>query len=181
MMDFQQKYPKTHFSIQISNTQQAIQNLIDEKVRFCAVGGFLDFDVKMFEKQVLEEDGIVIFAREGHPIFKEKEPIEGLSNYPWIFRERGSATRETFLKVFPNSNKFRIVLEFQDNIAIFNAVRASDALSALSYNLVSSSHASGVKILKIPSVTPVKRKLYLLKLIESELKTFEKSFWDSCR
>lgn len=180
MMDFQHNYPKTTFSVKIKNSESALEALINNQVNICAVGGFASYHPKNFEIKPLETDSIVVFARKDHPIHAEEHPGEHLSEYPWIFREVGSATREIFLSHFPWANDLKIALEFQDNTAIINAVQASDAISALSFNLISIYKNQGIKEIKLTSIKPIKRTLYLVKRKDDNLKTYEKSFWDNC-
>lgn len=182
----------TEFQIKITNSEKALQDLQEETVNFAAIGSFFKGQETKYDSFVIGEDKIEILARDNHPIFdfineknrpndqlSESELIEGLQKYPWIFREAGSATREWFFLKFPHANKIRIGLEFQNNLAIINALEHSDALTALS-NLILSTITIGKSIRPImhPKIPQIRRQLYLVKLKSKSLTDYEQLFWD---
>ena len=188
-MHFQKKHPEYMFQIKISNTKRSITQLFSDKTRFCAVGnidGLRDLDYK-----IIGEDEIRIIARRNHPIFEKIEKMgyyrsnphiyELLLECPWIFREKGSATREIFLQECPVRERIIPSLELHNNTAIIHAVENSNALSALSsYSLNSLGKDAKILPVEHPSLKKIKRKFYLVKRKNTQLTPAELAFWDYC-
>lgn len=190
-MSFQKKYPEFIFQIHISNTRNSINQLFHDKSRFCALGDISNLNLEEIEFKVLGEDEIKIIARKGHPIFRDLEKIgyyksnpkvyKALLEYPWIFREKGSATRGIFLEQCPISDQIKPKLELHNNTAIIHAVENSDALSALSsFTLTSLGNGAQIIPVEHPSLKKIKRKFYLVKRKNLPLFSAEQAFWDFC-
>ncbi|MHA1585522.1 MAG: LysR substrate-binding domain-containing protein [Promethearchaeota archaeon] len=180
MMEFRKKYPNCNISIEISNTRGALDRLLENHVDFAAVGSILEFNQDLFDITEIGVDTFVILARDGHPIFNSKNLLKDIYSFPWIFREKGSASRSCFLKKFPNSDRIQIALEFANNNSILNALKFCDALSALSSHLLPCSHFNlheqGLKQLIDPKIPVINRKLYLVSRKNTKLTKLQRLF-----
>jgi LysR family transcriptional regulator, transcriptional activator of the cysJI operon len=188
-MTFQHQNPDFEFKISISNTNNAIENLFAGKVKFCAVGIISEENQKKVDSINIGSDIINIIAKINHPIFarleKLKKPVNNnqlntlLVEYPWIFRESGSATREWFINSVNFADKLNIGLEFQDNLAILNAIESSNALSAISSYMINSENKENrFRVIENNNIPEIGRDFYLVKLKDMHLNELEKKFWD---
>ena len=188
-MKFRQENPNFEIVLNISNSFDALDQLTRGKVNFCAIGSSISQNPNLFDSIEIGEDHIVIVARKTHPILKflhskSKISQEDLDNklleYPWVFREEGSATREWFLQKFPLAKKIKIGLEFHNNISIINALENSNALSAISDKILEGENfANHIRILSNPLIPEISRKFYFLKIREHLLNKNEIIFWDA--
>lgn len=191
---YQSHHPNIEFSVTIANTKQAIEDLKYNRVNIAAVGSLQEVEGEEYEHCFIGGDEIMILAREQHPLFntlskmnpsgKNQEKmrsqlLEELMNYPWVFREVGSATRETFLLAFPHEDKIKIALEFHNNIAIINAIENSDALTALSTLILPMLGASNnIKPIINELIPKVERKFYVLRSKTRSFSPAEEQFWE---
>jgi DNA-binding transcriptional LysR family regulator len=79
-------------------------------------------------------DELVVFAAPEHPLAKlNKVSMERLLEEPWILREKGSGTRETFDRAFHNQHaQLNIRLELEHTEAIKRAVESNLGISCIS-------------------------------------------------
>lgn len=189
-MDFRKTHPHLEFEIQISNTQSSFENLLDDTTVFCALGNLEGVDLEKFDAKKIGQDEINLFAKQSHPIFQELNKLSEGANlstikplflkYPWIFREKGSATRDLFLKTFPFAKDIPLGLEIQNNTAIIQAVEKSEAISALSSLTLSKlAENKEISIIKHPKIPTIHRFLYLVKKKDISLNRLEADFWKS--
>ena len=79
-------------------------------------------------------DELVVFSAPDHPLAKlSKINIEQLLQEPWILREKGSGTRETFDRAFHNYHaRLNIRLELEHTEAIKRAVESGLGIGCIS-------------------------------------------------
>jgi DNA-binding transcriptional LysR family regulator len=187
--EFLHHFPGTEIQIAISNSQNAIRQLMRGDVHLCAVGGLFDQDQEQIIRSFLGADEIKILARINHPILSDisafgekvsqKLLISELAKYPWIFREEGSATRRWFMENFPGARQFTVALEFQNNFAIINALERSNAITALSSHLIPGMISGRqIQVIENPLLPSIKREFYILRLKDQKLASAEQQFWD---
>ena len=184
-MDFQQSHSNAEFDVDVSNSKQALGDLERKYVKFAAIGNSALLDPKKHESIEIGADEIIILARADHPILKKKKGKnyqDWLAEYPWVFREEGSATRAVFLQQFPLRDRIRIVLAYHNNQAILNAVENSDALTALSNstlkNILDSSEIHRFTTLNFVGVPKMERTFQFVKLKDRPLSSLQQIFWD---
>ena len=75
-----------------------------------------------------------MFCAPGHPLAgKKRVPLEQLLAEPWILREKGSGTRETFDRAMhPHHSRLNIRLELEHTEAIKRAVESGLGLGCIS-------------------------------------------------
>ena len=190
--NFQKLDPEVEFDIKITNTQQSLHDLINGEVNFAAVGGLFNYQENDFESKRIGRDELFLIARKDHPIFNrilshnepdpnlsEEDFVKILLEYPWIFREKGSATRELFFEKHAYANSINIALELHNNFAIINTLENSDAITAIS-KFAYETFQDDREICRIdhPSSSPITRELLLLRRKNESLRSIEQEFWD---
>ncbi len=189
IMNLQPKFPNVEFNVDVINSREAITKLNRDETKFCAVGSLFDEDVKNLDIKKIGEDEVVIFARKQHPIHKWLDDVKSsiskhdlftkITEFPWIFREKGSATRDWFLKKWPKEYPINIALDFHDNMAIMNALKKSDAITALSSRMKENITRSR-EILPIDHkyLPEIKRNFYFVKKKDVALTQIEQEIWE---
>jgi DNA-binding transcriptional LysR family regulator len=118
-------HPNMSIELVIENTGTLVERIRD-----------LTLDLAFIEGEVLEPglsvqrwmaDEICLFARAGHPAPRS------LAGGRWVLRERGSGTRETFLRALqPLIGAPEIAMEVSDPLALKRLVAATDWFGCLS-------------------------------------------------
>lgn len=129
---FRETFPKARVSLTVANTRS-----ITEQVRNYELDlGMIEGELHQPELEVIRwrEDELVVFAAPGHPYTQLSALTdEHLLNTPWVIREPGSGTRQTFDRamsgILPDLD---ISLELQHTEAIKRAVEAGLGLGCLS-------------------------------------------------
>jgi DNA-binding transcriptional LysR family regulator len=190
--EFRKLHSYIDFEIRISNSKEAFQEINNETVTFAAVGGFHHKSTNDFDLCEIGTDQVVIVARKDHPIFKiitevkrsdknstDQDILDIIIQYPWIFREDGSATIDWFFESIPIKEKLKIGLELHNNTAILNALEKGDALTVLS-NIILKSLGSPQKFQAVqhPNLPVINRQLFLVKMKQKSLSQAEELFWN---
>ncbi|RPH59589.1 MAG: LysR family transcriptional regulator, partial [Burkholderiales bacterium] len=125
LAEFTRRDPNLSIELVIENTGTLVARIRD-----------LTLDLAFIEGEVLEpglsvqpwmNDEICLFARAGHPAPR------ALANGRWVLRERGSGTRETFLRAMqPLIGTPGIAMEVSDPLALKRLVAATDWFGCLS-------------------------------------------------
>lgn len=129
---FHQRYPVIELSLNVANTQDILEQLIEARL-----------DVAFVEGPVVQpgltsapflEDELVLTVAPNHPLLKQSPvSLERLAEAPFLMREAGSGTREVVAralaewKIVPN-----VMMELGHTEAIKNAVAAGLGVSILS-------------------------------------------------
>jgi DNA-binding transcriptional LysR family regulator len=106
-----------------------------------------------------------------------------LIKYPFVLREKGSGTRNTFKQQFPKYKQLDIELEINDNDSIISTVSDSNYISIMSEMIVNKAESAGlIKSLKISNYPVIaKRPLYFIKLKDKQLSQLKKKFWNKLK
>jgi len=183
--DFRSNNIYVKFKIAINNSKKSLENLKNGSVNFAAIGSFMGYSTEDFDYFKIGEDELKIICSPNHELVKESNLVSlyELEKNPFVSREKGSGTRATLERQFPEYNKLRIELEFNDNNSIISTVSESNYLSIMSEIIATKAESAGlVKILKIknhPSI--IKRSLYFVKLKGKELSRLKMKFWDELK
>ncbi|TCS83464.1 LysR family transcriptional regulator [Tepidibacillus fermentans] len=129
----QQNYPEITPSIQIHNTKEIIELVLDHQLDV----GFIEGNLKNehLTSEVILEDEMFIVASPKHPLFKMQKEIciSDLDKETWILREIGSGTREATENFFRmhklNPKRLR---EFGSTQLIKESVEAGLGITLLS-------------------------------------------------
>ena len=130
--DFRQRYPAADVALNVANTQTIAQR----------VAGF-DLDMGLIEGEIhhpdLEtlhwrDDELVVFAAPDHHLARTGTLADDdLLSLPWIVREPGSGTRQTFNRAMHGIlTDLQIAMELQHTEAIKRAVEAGLGVGCLS-------------------------------------------------
>jgi DNA-binding transcriptional LysR family regulator len=126
---FTDQNPHTRIFLQVGNTQQVIQSLLEFKIDVGFIeGGCYAENIKTTSWR---QDQLVIIAAPAHPLARKKNlKLADLIESRWILREPGSGTRERFEHAM--DTKITPFLELGHTEAIKNAVQAGLGISCLS-------------------------------------------------
>ncbi len=95
LSDFRKRYPDVCVDLRIGDSNQICHDVLSGELDFGIVGGFADhFDL---EHALLMKDMLhVISSPDLNLDLPERIKPEDLKNLPWVFREKGSGTRQAF-------------------------------------------------------------------------------------
>ena len=156
LADFGHRHPglveNTSIELVIENTETLVARIRD-----------LTLDLAFIEGEVLEpglsvqpwmNDAICLFARAGHPAPR------ALAAGRWALRERGSGTRETFLRAMqPLIGAPEIAIEVSDPLALKRLVATSDWFGCLSRMAVAGELRDGLLLDVTPRAAGLRRAL----------------------
>ena len=129
---FRERFPRADVSLSVANTEAIAMRL----AQFELDVGMVEGELRHPDLQVSpwREDELVVFAPPGHPYTQIRQlGDEQLLNTPWIVREPGSGTRQTFDRAMSGIlHELDISLELQHTEAIKQAVEAGLGLGCLS-------------------------------------------------
>lgn len=129
---FLQEHPESRIRLQVHNTKTIVQQIANYELDLGLIEG--DCHHPDIEVQPWIADELVIFCAPYHPLAQQKNiSVERLLSEPWILREKGSGTRETFDRAFQNHHaELNIRLELEHTEAIKRAVESGLGISCIS-------------------------------------------------
>jgi DNA-binding transcriptional LysR family regulator len=148
---FRRSHPQVMVDLVIRNTEQIARLVLDREVQIGLVEGRVahpDLSVRPWR-----QDELLIVAPPDHPALREPTPAV-LARSPWVLRERGSGTRESFdawTAGWPAPPP--VSLTAGGNAAIVAAVVAGLGLSCLSGAAVEHDLAGG-RLARVPVRAP---------------------------
>ncbi|MES2499929.1 MAG: LysR family transcriptional regulator [Pseudomonadota bacterium] len=148
---FLQAHPESRIQLQVQNTSAIVQQIANHELDLGLIEG--DCDHPDIEVQPWIADELVVFSAPDHPLAKlRKVTIEQLLLEPWILREKGSGTRETFNRAFHNYNaRLNIRLELEHTEAIKRAVESGLGIGCISRLALKDAFRRGSLV---PLITP---------------------------
>jgi DNA-binding transcriptional LysR family regulator len=179
---FKAEHQGTDFSILINNSKRSIELLKKDMADFAGIGSFMEYDKNDFEYIKIGEDQMFFVCSPKNELLKNGKTtvsFEEIKKYPFIFREKGSGTRDIFSKSFPEYDQLNLELEVNDNDTIISAVSDSNYISVLSEEIAKKAEdANLIKILHLKEFPSIgKRNIYFLKLKEKKYVGLKKEFW----
>lgn len=129
---FLQNHPESRIQLQVQNTSTIVQQIANHELDLGLIEG--DCHHPDIEVQPWIADELVIFGSPNHLLAKHKlVTMEQLLLEPWILREKGSGTRETFDRAFHNHHaELNIRLELEHTEAIKRAVESGLGIGCIS-------------------------------------------------
>ncbi|MEJ2295124.1 MAG: LysR family transcriptional regulator [Candidatus Lokiarchaeota archaeon] len=180
--DYKTKHPNVNFKIHINNSQESIDNVLNQNADFGGIGSFLGYNPNEFDFFMIGSEELKFICSPDHKLLKKQEsvPFAELVKYPFVIREKGSGIRDIFQQKFKNYSKFNFKLEMNDNDSIISLVSETDYISIMSEMMaVKSEKANLIKILTIKEYPIIaKRDLYFIKRKLSPLNNIKKNFWN---
>jgi DNA-binding transcriptional LysR family regulator len=129
---FLQAHPDSRIQLQVHNTSTIVQQIANHELDLGLIEG--DCNHPDIEVKPWIADELVIFGAPNHPLVQEAHvSMEQLLAEPWILREKGSGTRETFDRAFHSAHsKLMIRLELEHTEAIKRAVESGLGIGCIS-------------------------------------------------
>lgn len=129
---FLQEHPESRIQLQVHNTSTIVQQIVNHELDLGLIEG--DTYHPDIEVQPWIADELVVFSAPDHPLAKASSvSIKQLLEEPWILREKGSGTRETFDRALHNNHsKLNIRLELEHTEAIKRAVESGLGIGCIS-------------------------------------------------
>ncbi len=129
---FLQEHPESRIQLEVHNTSTIVQQIVNHELDLGLIEG--DTHHPDIEVQPWIADELVVFSAPNHPLAKVSSiSIEQLLLEPWILREKGSGTRETFDRALQNNHsKLNIRLELEHTEAIKRAVESGLGIGCIS-------------------------------------------------
>jgi len=129
---FREAFPAADVTLSVANTRDIAERVSRFELDVGMIEGELhapDLEIRHWR-----DDELVVFAAPGHPYAQLKAVSdEHLCNAPWVVREPGSGTRQTFDRAMTGLlGELDISLELQHTEAIKRAVEAGLGLGCLS-------------------------------------------------
>lgn len=149
---YQQRYPGIALSLEVGNTEQMVQLLIDGGRDLALIEGPVDDDRVL--ARPWREDELVLIAAPGHPLASGGAvSVEALAQAPFLMREPGSGTRDIVTAALAEWGIAPTVLmELGHTEAIKQAVIAGLGISILSRLTVQREITAG--LLVTPPLAP---------------------------
>jgi len=160
--DFRKRYSGADVALSVANTETIAAGVAEFELDMGMIEG--EFRHPELETLHWRADELVVFAAPGHPLASNTALAdEDLVSLPWIVRERGSGTRQTFDRamhgLLPDLD---ISMELQHTEAIKRAVEAGLGVGCLSRISLSDAFRRGSLIpLNVPG-RDFHRELYLI-------------------
>ncbi|MDF1581751.1 MAG: LysR family transcriptional regulator [Methyloprofundus sp.] len=129
---FLQQHAESRIQLQVHNTRTIVQQIANHELDLGLIEG--DCHHPDITVQPWIADELVVFAAPDHPYTQlQQVTMEQLLQQPWILREEGSGTRETFDHAFHNYHaRLNIRLELEHTEAIKRAVESGLGISCIS-------------------------------------------------
>ena len=129
---FLQEHPESRIQLQVHNTGTIVQQIANHELDLGLIEG--DCNHPDIEVQPWIADELVVFCAPNHALANQaKVTLAQLIQEPWILREKGSGTRETFDRAFHGLHaKLNIRLELEHTEAIKRAVESGLGIGCIS-------------------------------------------------
>jgi DNA-binding transcriptional LysR family regulator len=121
--EFLRRHPQAQVGLQVRNTANLLQALASHAVDL----GLIEGDCRHPDLEVVPwvDDELAVFCAPDHPLAGKKAGVARLLKEPWILREAGSGTRETFDQAFRHHHSaLQVRLELEHTEAIKRAVES---------------------------------------------------------
>ena len=141
--DFRRQYPQADIALRVANTESIAARVADFELDMGLIEGELqhpDLDIMHWRR-----DELLVFAAADHPLAQAGALSDAdLLQLPWIVREHGSGTRQTFNRAMHGIlSDLNIVMELQHTEAIKRAVEAGLGIGCLSQICLNDAFARG--------------------------------------
>lgn len=173
-------YPHSQLSLSITNTDNAVRQILTNEVDVAFIEG--DCDDKMISREFWMEECLVFIAPPSSPLLKSSLSLAALKDQNWILRNRGSNTRIIFDEVMKDHlDQIAIRLELEHTQAVINAVIAGLGISCVSRIAVQSDLLNG-KLAKLNLRLPqMRRGMHIVTHRKKYIGALLQKFIDYCR
>lgn len=143
---FKERYPRVTVCQDISESEQVIRMVRDEKVELGFVGMEPDAGLKV--RKFAEDRLMAVLPRDHALATKKAVALEELSKQPWVVRSSSSGTRKrarrAFLSVGIDEDTMDIVAELGSSQAVMSAVAAGMGVAMVSSLAAEPAASSGI-------------------------------------
>jgi DNA-binding transcriptional LysR family regulator len=149
LVRFQQAYPAIDLRLDVGNTENVAQAVLQGVADLGFVEGAIDEPV--LAKEVVGDDRMVVVVAPGHP-WARGQPLEAadLLGAQWILREAGSGTRSAFESALDAigipAGALQVAIGLPSNEAVRSAVMAGPFATAVSELVVASHLQAGLLV-----------------------------------
>lgn len=160
--DFRSRYPAAEIALSVANTETIAEQVASFELDMGMIEG--EFHHPDLETLHWRRDELVVFAAPDHPLASSSGlDDKALLSLPWILRERGSGTRQTFDRAMHGLlPDLAISMELQHTEAIKRAVEAGLGVGCLSrISLLEAFKRGSLVPLQVPG-RDFSRELYLI-------------------
>lgn len=129
---FKKAYPRVQTKLQITNSRQIINSILQNKIELGVIGGKKQYPPQIKSRTLCQDELVVITPRDFSYTGSQLSPAD-LKGQDFILREPGSDTRKHTLKLLELiDGRQRISLELTGPEAVKEAVRAGLGISLIS-------------------------------------------------
>ena len=169
MSRFRKNHPQVRFYVESSDTQTVITNITDRLGEIGFVGGVREADHLVFEPIFSDDMMLVVPADLDIP---DEVMLKDIVRYPFIWREYGSATRQTFEQEAAASGidagSFDAVANFNDLDPLIRSVEQGLGISLLSKLTIRRLGSDRIRAVRIKDIN-LKRDFYMVTLKDAVL------------
>ena len=162
MKRFMQQWPEARLNLDVNNTAHIVNEILNFEIDLGMVEG--EINHKDLELIPWKQDRLVCFCSPEHPLAASGElKQEQFYQQPWILRELGSGTRQTFDRALGQQlHRLNVVMALQHTEAIKRAVEANLGLSCLSEITLQEAFKRGSLVPLKTASLDLARQLYLV-------------------
>ncbi|GIV89091.1 MAG: LysR family transcriptional regulator [Chloroflexus sp.] len=164
---YHRQYPGIELFLDIGNTQQVMEHLLEYRIEVAYVEGPVAPDERLHITP-WRDDELVVIAAPDHPLARRAHLTEAdIIGAPFVLREPGSGTREVMEQALAERGiTVQPVMELGSTEAVKHAVSAGLGLSIVSKVTIQMEIIAGrLTILRIPSLM-IQRRLSRVRLID---------------
>lgn len=175
LADFRSIHRGVQYYVSISDTQTVIDNIIERRGEIGFIGD--NVAINAIESTKVASDKVVMIAPNSYSIANSITMADA-TDYPFIWRETGSATRKSFeaaaVSMGYDKETFEVAALFDDMDSIIRAVEAGLGVAIISEK-VASALGSRVRIIEIEDFTE-ERSFYMINLRSRSLSPAAEAF-----
>lgn len=163
---FSRRHPGVELFLDIGNTQQIIERVIDHRLDVAFLEG--PAEVPGLEILPWREDELVVIAAPDHPLaFRQHLLAADLAGAPFVLREAGSGTREVMEQALRQAGvEIRAVMDLGSTEAVKQAVAAGLGISIVSRYTIQLELAAGrLAVLPVDNLR-IRRRLTRAQLVD---------------
>jgi DNA-binding transcriptional LysR family regulator len=132
LADYRKEHPNHQVSLEVENTEHIAERLLNFEIDMGLIEGIIQHPNLQLEPWL--DDELMVFCSPDNPLAKKKKISDkDLATAPWVLRETGSGTRQTFDHAMHDLlPQLDISMELQHTEAIRRAVRLDLGIGCLS-------------------------------------------------
>ncbi|MBI2887393.1 MAG: LysR family transcriptional regulator [Chloroflexi bacterium] len=160
LREFQQQYPGVELVLELGNTQEIQERMLDNELDVAFVGRVVDHP--QIRSAPYSMDHLVVIASAGHPLGNRSlVSVQELTEEPFVIREKGSATRDLVeSRLHALGTDYRVSMEAEGPEAVKQAVAAGLGVSVISRTAVAwEAKAGRLSLVNVPELD-LHRQLY---------------------